>query len=105
METVHVTVTDYEGTPHRLEGIAGWRLMEVIRDHDLPIKAECGGACACATCHVYVNDGWFDKLPKPSEAEIDMLDMALAVEPNSRLSCQVICSDSTDGIKVTVAPE
>ena len=71
----------------------------------LDVAAECGGACACATCHVYINDGWFEKLPKPSEAEIDMLDMALAVEPNSRLSCQVICSDTTDGIKVTVAPE
>jgi 2Fe-2S ferredoxin len=52
-----------------------------------------------------VNDGWFEKLPAPSDAEIDMLDMALAVEPNSRLSCQIICSDTTDGIKVTVAPE
>ena len=52
-----------------------------------------------------MTDGWYEKLPKPSEAEIDMLDMALAVEPTSRLSCQVICSDATDGIKVTVAPE
>jgi 2Fe-2S ferredoxin len=70
------------------------------------IAAECGGACACATCHVYVTDGWYEKLPPPSDAEVDMLDMALAVEPgSSRLSCQVICSDATDGIKVTVAPE
>ena len=52
-----------------------------------------------------MNDGWFEKLPAPSEAEIDMLDMALAVEPNSRLSCQIVCSAATDGIKVTVAPE
>ncbi len=58
-----------------------------------------------SSSNVYINDGWFEKLPAPSEAEIDMLDMALAVEPNSRLSCQVICSDTTDGIKVTVAPE
>ena len=52
-----------------------------------------------------MTDGWFEKLPAPSEAEIDMLDMALAVEPNSRLSCQVVCGAETDGIKVTVAPE
>ena len=65
-----------------------------------------GGACACATCHVYVKDGWYEKLPAPSDAEIDMLDMALAVEPgSSRLSCQIVCSEETDGIKgVTVAP-
>ena len=63
--------------------------MEILRDGGLDIAAECGGACACATCHVYVNDGWYEKLPPPSEAEIDMLDMALAVEPNSRLSCQI----------------
>ena len=79
--------------------------MEILRDGGLDIAAECGGACACATCHVYVNDGWYDKLPAPSESEIDMLDMALAVEPNSRLSCQIVCSQATDGIKVTVAPE
>ncbi len=69
--------------------------MEILRDAGLPIAAECGGACACATCHVYVDDGWFEKLPATSEAEIDMLDMALAVEPNSRLSCQIICSART----------
>ena len=101
-----VVVRMPDGSSHRLEALEGWRVMEVIRDWGLPIKAECGGACACATCHVYVTDGWYDKLPAPSEAEIDMLDMALAVEPgSSRLSCQGICSDATDGIKVTVAPE
>ena len=54
--------------------------MEILRDGGLDIAAECGGACACATCHVYVTDGWYEKLPEPSESEIDMLDMALAVE-------------------------
>jgi 2Fe-2S ferredoxin len=100
-----IIATDRNGKLHELEGRDGWSVMEILRDGGLDIAAECGGACACATCHVYVNDGWFEKLPKPSEAEIDMLDMALAVEPNSRLSCQVICSAETDGIKVTVAPE
>jgi 2Fe-2S ferredoxin len=78
----------------------------VIEGHGgLPITAECGGACACATCHVYIEGGWYNKLPPPSEGETDMLDMALAVQPNSRLSCQLICSEELDGIKVMLAPE
>ena len=101
-----IIAKDRAGKVHELEGRDGWSVMEILRDGGLDIAAECGGACACATCHVYINDGWFEKLPAPSEAEIDMLDMALAVEPgSSRLSCQVICSNETDGIKVTVAPE
>jgi ferredoxin, 2Fe-2S len=103
---VKIHAVDRQGKEHTLEGRDGWSVMEILRDGGLDIAAECGGACACATCHVYINDGWFEKLPKASEAEIDMLDMALAVEPGrSRLSCQVLCSAETDGIKVTVAPE
>ena len=69
---------------HIIEGNDGWTVMEALRDAGLPITAECGGACACATCHVYVEDGWYEKLRPPSPEETDMLDMALAVEPNSR---------------------
>jgi 2Fe-2S ferredoxin len=79
--------------------------MELLRDAGLPIAAECGGACACATCHVYVEESWLDKLPPRSDAETDMLDMALAVEANSRLSCQLTAKPEFDGIKVTIAPE
>ena len=100
-----IIATDRNGATQEIEGRDGWSVMEILRDADLPITAECGGACACATCHVYVEDGWYDKLPAPSDAETDMLDMALAVEPNSRLSCQITCSDEIDGIKVTLAPE
>ena len=100
-----IFATDRNGATKEIEGRDGWTLMEMLRDADLPITAECGGACACATCHVYVEDGWYEKLPPPSDAETDMLDMALAVEPNSRLSCQITCSDEIDGIKVTLAPE
>ena len=100
-----IIAIDRQGSTKEVEGRDGWSVMEILRDAGFDIAAECGGACACATCHVYVNDGWFEKLPERSESEIDMLDMALAVEPNSRLSCQIICSDATDGIKVTVAPE
>jgi ferredoxin, 2Fe-2S len=96
---------DRGGKEHVIEGNDGWTVMEALRDAGLEIAAECGGACACATCHVYVEDGWYEKLNPPSEDEVNMLDMALAVQPNSRLSCQLTCSDELDGIKVTVAPE
>ncbi len=102
---VKIVAIDRNGAEHVVEGRDGWSVMEILRDAGLPIAAECGGACACATCHVYVEDGWYEKLSPPSDAEIDMLDMALAVQPNSRLSCQITCSDALDGIKVTVAPE
>ena len=101
-----IVATDRKGAEHIVEGRDGWSVMEILRDAGLPIAAECGGACACATCHVYVEGGWYEKLTPPSDAEVDMLDMALAVEPGrSRLSCQVVCADELDGIKVTIAPE
>ena len=100
-----IHAVDRQGKEYTLEGREGWSVMEILRDGGLDIAAECGGACACATCHVYVDENWYAKLPPPSPAETDMLDMALAVEPNSRLSCKIVCSDATDGIKVTVAPE
>ena len=100
-----IIATDRNGKEHVLEGRNDWSVMEILRDAGLPVAAECGGACACATCHVYVDQDWFDKLPPRSDAEVDMLDMALAVEPNSRLSCQIICKPELDGIEITIAPE
>ena len=100
-----IIAIDRQGQEHTLEGRDGWSVMEILRDGGLDIAAECGGACACATCHVYVDNGWIEKLPPRSDAETDMLDMALAVESNSRLSCQIVCSEALDGIKVIVAPE
>jgi 2Fe-2S ferredoxin len=100
-----IFATDRDGKKYELEGRDGWTVMEILRDGGLDISAECGGACACATCHVYVAPDWYDKLNPPSDAEIDMLDMALAVEPTSRLSCQITCSPELDGLTVTVAPE
>ena len=104
MKNVTLYVTDYAGTEHKLEGIEGWRAMEVIRDCGLPIKAECGGACACATCHVYVAPEWFGKLPPAVGDEVMMLDDAMAVEENSRLSCQIILDESMEGLRLTLAP-
>jgi 2Fe-2S ferredoxin len=100
-----IIATDRVGAEHTVEGRDGWTVMEILRDAGLPITAECGGACACATCHVYVDQDWYAKLTPPSDTEVDMLDMALAVEPNSRLSCQIVCAPELDGIKVTIAPE
>lgn len=100
-----IYATDRNGKEHVLEGRDGWTVMEILRDAGLDVAAECGGACACATCQIYVTDGWFEKLPERSDAEVDMLDMAVAVQENSRLSCQLVCSPDLNGIKVTVAPE
>lgn len=96
-------VTDREGNAHELEALEGWRAMEVIRDWGLDIKAECGGACSCATCHVFVDQDWLDKLDAPSEEEEDMLDTVPDVKSNSRLSCQILMNDALDGLKVTLA--
>ena len=71
----------------------------------MQIKAECGGACACATCHVYVDEDWKDKVPEKNEEEMDMLDLAFDVQENSRLSCQITITPDLDGLKVTLAPD
>ena len=98
-----IYVTDLDGEEHALDAIEGWRVMEIIRDHGLPIKAECGGCCACATCHVYVDDDWLDKLADMRDEEEDMLDEAMDVQDNSRLSCQIIMSEELDGLKLSLA--
>lgn len=98
-----IHVTDQDGREHTLEAVEGWRVMEIIREHGLPIKAECGGACACATCHVYVDEAWLDKLPAMRDDEEEMLDEAFDVQDNSRLSCQLIMDESLDGLKMKLA--
>ena len=101
-----ITYIQPDGAAATVAGEPGTTVMETAKKHLIEgIEAECGGACACATCHVYVAAEWYDKLKPPSEAEIDMLDMALAVEPTSRLSCQLTCGPELDGLTVTVAPE
>src|ERR1043165_4803999 len=100
-----VTVHMPDGTSHRLEALEGWRVMEVIRDWGLPIKAECGGACSCATCHVYVDPEWGDRLPPPTDEELSQLDTTFAVEANSRLACQILVTPEMDGMRMTLAPE
>jgi len=94
-----------DGTVHRLDALEGWRVMEVIRDWGLPIKAECGGACACATCHVWVGKEWIGKLVPPIQEELEMLDGAFQVDERSRLCCQIIMTEALDGLEVELAPE
>jgi 2Fe-2S ferredoxin len=101
---MRIYVTDFDGVEHELEALEGWRVMEVIRDWGIGIKAECGGACACATCHVYVAPEWMGRLVPAEQEEDDQLDMALAVEPNSRLSCQILMRPDLDGLRLTLAP-
>ena len=98
-----IYVTDLDGHEHALDAVAGWRVMEIIREHGLDMKAECGGCCACSTCHVYVDTAWLDKTQPKSAEEDDMLDEAFELRENSRLSCQIIMSEALDGLKVTLA--
>lgn len=100
-----IYVTDREGKEHQLEATKGWSVMEIIRENDLPIEAACGGCCACATCHVYVDEAWLPKLKAADDEEDRMLDEAYQVQENSRLSCQLNFTDELDGLKITLAPE
>ena len=98
-------VVDQEGVTHDVPALAGWRVMEIIRDNDLPIRAECGGSCACATCHVYVAAEWREKLAPADGEEQHMLDSVEGYDAQaSRLSCQILMRDDLDGLAVTLAP-
>jgi len=95
-----INVIDHEGRAHELEAVEGWRVMEIIREHGLPMEGLCGGGCACATCHVYVDGDWQTKLHQPRDDEDAMLDEVPTVADTSRLSCQLIYSEDLDGLTV-----
>ena len=99
-----LVVIDREGARHEVEGLDGWRVMEIIRDQGLPIKAECGGALACATCHVYVDSAWIERPVPPTDEELERLDDAFEITEFSRLSCQILMRPEFDGLVVTLAP-
>ena len=97
-----ITYIDSAGAKRTVEADAGSTVMEAAIRNNIPgIEAECGGACACATCHVYVDEAWVGKLPKPEQMEEDMLDFAFDVRPTSRLSCQIKVSPALAGLSVT----
>jgi len=101
-----VKFIDRYDTVYETEGADGTTVMEIAVKHNVPgIDADCGGACACATCHVYVHDDWISKLSEQDEMEASMLEFAEDVRPNSRLSCQIQLSADLDGLTVTVAED
>lgn len=96
-----ITYIEHDGTEHTVEVKTGLSVMEGAIKNRVPgIDADCGGACACATCHVYVEEAWREKTGSPSAMEESMLDFADNVEPNSRLSCQIKVTDALDGLIV-----
>ena len=97
-----ITYIDSRGTARTVEAEVGSTVMETAIRHKVPeIVAECGGACACATCHVYVDEAFAALVGKPQAMEEDMLDFAYDVKPNSRLSCQIKVTAALDGLKIT----
>ena len=97
-----VTFIDASGASRTVEAEAGSTVMETALRNSVPgIEAECGGACACATCHVYVAPEWIEAVGKPSQMEEDMLDFAFEVRPSSRLSCQIKVAPALDGLVVS----
>ncbi|MGE5513261.1 MAG: 2Fe-2S iron-sulfur cluster-binding protein [Bacteroidota bacterium] len=100
---VSITFIQPDGSQQTVEGEPGMTVMETAKKHLVPgIEAECGGACACATCHVYVDDQWREQVGPPSEMEEDMLDFAFDVRESSRLSCQIKVTDDLNGLIVRV---
>lgn len=100
---MRIFCTDMDGKEHELLATEEWSVMEIIREGGIPILAQCGGSCACATCHVYVDPSWKAKLHEPNEEEVGMLDGAFDVNENSRLACQIIFTKELDGLKVKLA--
>ena len=97
-----ITYKDFQGGSKTIEIESGLTVMEGAIQNDVPgIDADCGGSMACATCHVYVEEKWLNKIQKAEEAEEDMIDMAFEPKKNSRLSCQLIVSEELDGLIVT----
>jgi len=93
---------DHTGTSREVDAKNGTSIMEAAVQNMIPgIDADCGGACACATCHIYVDESFLGKLKEKDDMEDSMLDFAENVQENSRLSCQILMSDDLDGIKVT----
>ena len=96
-----ITYIEHNGKKHTIDVANGLSIMEGAIQNNIPgIDADCGGAMACATCHVYVKEEWFNNLPQKEQGEEDMLDMAFEPKKNSRLSCQIIVSKELDGIVV-----
>ena len=98
-----VTFIAHDGTPHEVQATAGQSLMLAAVTNGVPgIDADCGGACACATCHVYVGAPWAEQLPPQSQMEQEMLNFSAEFRPESRLACQIPVTDALDGLTVSM---
>ncbi len=96
-----ITYIEHSGKEHVVDAKSGMTVMEGAIKNMIPgIDAECGGACACATCHVYIDEAWTEIVGKPEEMEEDMLDFGFDVRENSRLSCQITVTDELDGLVI-----
>lgn len=100
-----ILVTNRAGEQSTLDAETGISVMENLRDNDYEVDAICGGSCACATCHIYVDDAWLIKLPQIESDEEGLVTDEPTYKPNSRLSCQIEMTDALDGLVVTIAPE
>lgn len=100
----YITVIDQHDVAHRLDAVEGWRIMEIIREHGLDGGGLCGGACACATCHVEVAPEWVERLYPATNDEEAMLDQVPDIRPTSRLSCQIIYSEALEGLALKLCP-
>ncbi len=98
-------IKDRSGKKNEIEFDTNFTLMEILRDNNYDIEASCGGCCACATCHVYIDEKWTNKLKNMDDDEESMLDQAFDVKKNSRLSCQIDLSEDLDGLEIEIAPE
>lgn len=102
---IRMKVVDRDGNEHVCDFPASGSLMEALRDGNFDVAAVCGGMCSCATCHVYIDDAWFDRLPPREENEQDLVGGLEYYRELSRLSCQISLADDLDGLRVTLAPE
>lgn len=103
LPTLHVE--DRSGVVHELEAVEGWRLMEILRDHGVGMDNTCGGALACAECHVVLDAESARRVPPPRDEEVEKLDELPMLYENSRLSCQIIWSDEMSGLRLKLAQE
>jgi ferredoxin, 2Fe-2S len=100
-----LVIVDRDGAEHRVEGKPGVSVMETLRELDYGCAAVCGGMCSCATCHVYIDEAWMDKLPSKQGDEQELLRELGGYRPGSRLSCQVPFSESLAGLRLIIAPD
>jgi 2Fe-2S ferredoxin len=104
-EMATLQVIDRDGVSHDVEAKPGLKVMEILRELDYGVAAICGGMCSCATCHVYVDPAWAEKLPPPMSDERELLTELSHYKENSRLSCQVEFTAALSGLKVTIAED